>query len=485
MGKNWAILIGINEYSFLQPLKFAKADAEAMYNWLRHQGGFEQIFLFTDDSPAITTNPPIKTTPSFGHLDSFFDVQFDKKLLKSTDNLWFFFSGHGNRGSQGDYLMVSDSNPRRLDKTAIPLNYITERLRNWGAGNVVMFIDACRNEENQGKGETISAEDYQGIITFYSCRDREKSREIESIKRGAFTHVLLQALENTKKNQGCLTVAGLEEYLMREVPLLNPNQHPLAKVEPTYKTNFILFGEAQDREIDRLKLLAYQKAFEANTEEAREILLHANMAAKGADVEIIDSLGRLSIISPPSPVIPRQAKPIETQPNSPIPREAEPIKTQPNSPQPPDEPINPRYDKLKSLLAAKQWKEADEETATLMLKIMNREEQGYLSEEDCRNFPPQELKIIDQLWVKYSQGHFGFSVQKQIWIDCGGTPGKWDYEVYKRFGDRVGWMRAKGEWKTYSELSYTTDSPQAHLPAGVGCFFGWFGGGLGDLFSLL
>ena len=147
MAKNWAIIIGVNNYSFLDDLKFAQADAEAMHSWLQQEGGFERegLFLFTDDSPPIPTKPPILTKPTFGHLDAFFDVQFEQKLLNSTDNLWFFFSGHGNRGSGGDYLMLSDSNPNRLERTAISVSYITERLRNWGAGNVVMFIDACRN----------------------------------------------------------------------------------------------------------------------------------------------------------------------------------------------------------------------------------------------------------------------------------------------------------------------------------------------------
>lgn len=34
MGKNWAILVGINNYDNLQPLNYAKRDAEAMKDWL-------------------------------------------------------------------------------------------------------------------------------------------------------------------------------------------------------------------------------------------------------------------------------------------------------------------------------------------------------------------------------------------------------------------------------------------------------------------
>lgn len=34
MAKKWAIVIGVNEYSYLENLNFAKTDAEAMYQWL-------------------------------------------------------------------------------------------------------------------------------------------------------------------------------------------------------------------------------------------------------------------------------------------------------------------------------------------------------------------------------------------------------------------------------------------------------------------
>ncbi len=33
----------------------------------------------------------------------------------------------------------------------------------------------------------------------------------------------------------------------------------------------------------------------------------------------------------------------------------------------------------------------------------------------------EDLRTIDQLWVKYSNGRFGFSVQKRIWHSIGGN----------------------------------------------------------------
>ncbi len=62
MGRNWAIAIGINNYDSLQPLKYAQRDAEAMEAWFKQEASFDQVFLFTEDSPDIPANPPISTS---------------------------------------------------------------------------------------------------------------------------------------------------------------------------------------------------------------------------------------------------------------------------------------------------------------------------------------------------------------------------------------------------------------------------------------
>ncbi|MBD2726026.1 GUN4 domain-containing protein [Nostoc sp. FACHB-892] len=113
------------------------------------------------------------------------------------------------------------------------------------------------------------------------------------------------------------------------------------------------------------------------------------------------------------------------------------------------------YTWLRDLLKARQWKEADEETLAVMLKATGRSKEGWLDSESINNFPCADLRTIDQLWVKYSNGHFGFSVQKQIWESVG--------KDYDKFGDRVGWR--KGEWLSYSDLTFRPEvTPQGHLP---------------------
>lgn len=80
------------------------------------------------------------------------------------------------------------------------------------------------------------------------------------------------------------------------------------------------------------------------------------------------------------------------------------------------------YRNLRDLLKAGKWKEADEETLNVMLKAVGRESKRLLDSDSIDNFPCKDLRTIDQLWVKYSNGRFGFSVQKRIWESVGGNP---------------------------------------------------------------
>jgi eukaryotic-like serine/threonine-protein kinase len=120
------------------------------------------------------------------------------------------------------------------------------------------------------------------------------------------------------------------------------------------------------------------------------------------------------------------------------------------------------YSNLENLLKVQNWQEADEETARLMLKVANREKEGYLDVESINNFPCADLRTIDQLWVKYSNGHFGFSVQKRIYQSLGGTE-EYDKKIWEDFGDRVGW-RKEGNWLYYSDITFSIEAPEANLP---------------------
>ncbi|MBD2267748.1 GUN4 domain-containing protein [Anabaena sp. FACHB-1391] len=125
---------------------------------------------------------------------------------------------------------------------------------------------------------------------------------------------------------------------------------------------------------------------------------------------------------------------------------------------------NMDYRKLRDYLAQGKWKEADVETARVMLAVAKREEEGWLNIKDIDNFPCEDLRTIDQLWVKYSGGKFGFSVQKRIYQSFGGTR-QYNREINKKFGDKVGWRKGE-DWLYYKNITFDKKAPEGHLPNG-------------------
>ncbi|MEO8893676.1 MAG: serine/threonine-protein kinase, partial [Coleofasciculaceae cyanobacterium] len=133
------------------------------------------------------------------------------------------------------------------------------------------------------------------------------------------------------------------------------------------------------------------------------------------------------------------------------------------------------YRKLRDLLSAGKWQEADQETRLKMLEVMGQQERGYLDGEDIEKFPCQDFETINQLWLFYSENRFGFSVQKRIWLEEGGKTGIYDERVYEKFGDRVGW-RQDGNWRLYSDLTFSSNEVSGHLPLGLS--IGWGAGAI-------
>ncbi|WP_228056287.1 serine/threonine-protein kinase [Microcoleus sp. LEGE 07076] len=122
------------------------------------------------------------------------------------------------------------------------------------------------------------------------------------------------------------------------------------------------------------------------------------------------------------------------------------------------------YGKLDRLLASGEWQEADHETKNKMLEAAGRTEERWFRIPDIYRFPCEDLRTIDQLWVKYSNGRFGYSVQKRIYESLGGTR-EYDREIWEAFGDRVGW-RVKKSWLFYrDDFKFNIKSPSGHLPA--------------------
>jgi len=300
MASNWAIVIGINQYRFLQPLKYAKRDAEAMQSFLNQEAKFDRIFLFTDDSPHIGGKP---TEPFRANLLRVLRQIFASPSMKDGDNFWLFFSGHGIPHNGQDYLMPLDGDPEDIENTGISTNIITNYLRSCGADNAVMILDACRSggkKSGEGIGRQTESEARQtGVISLFSCSPDQYSYELEAIEQGAFTHALLEGLGIRGK---CATVERLNQYLEHRVPELvsqhlgRVRQIPYTIAEPLNRSHLILMPQhANLADITTMKNDAYRAERKQDWDLAQRLWIRVNAAASGEDMEAIEALQNLHI----------------------------------------------------------------------------------------------------------------------------------------------------------------------------------------------
>jgi hypothetical protein len=116
---------------------------------------------------------------------------------------------------------------------------------------------------------------------------------------------------------------------------------------------------------------------------------------------------------------------------------------------------------LDYLMQQKRWREADEKNWQFLLYSAGREENDLLELDNIKNFQCEDLKQLNSLWEKNSNGRFGYSVQKKIYLSTGnsldfdwenGKWKKWNQESYNKFAESVGWKKEGGEWMNRDEL---------------------------------
>ncbi|MGB3292505.1 MAG: SUMF1/EgtB/PvdO family nonheme iron enzyme [Phormidesmis sp.] len=307
MARNWAITVGINEYPYLRSLQYATRDADAMRQLFLGELGFQQVYHFTDTSPPIPQDygPDQSSQPTYTTLRRFLNKRFETPFLGDGDNLWFFFAGHGIRHEQTDYLMPLDGDRADLQNSAIPIHFIANRLRNSGADNVILLIDACRSYEGRRDGIGLGLEKQQGVITLFSCSPEESSYEIQELQQGAFTHVLLQSLR-LQGEGNCATVERLYQRLRYYVPQLTRQykrdaQTPYGRIEPLSKNHLILLPQrATLGDVVALKNDALTAEIERDLKTAEQLWIRVLMVSPG-DPQAITAIKRLSREEPPAP----------------------------------------------------------------------------------------------------------------------------------------------------------------------------------------
>jgi len=113
---------------------------------------------------------------------------------------------------------------------------------------------------------------------------------------------------------------------------------------------------------------------------------------------------------------------------------------------------------LQTCLAGQHYEQADRLTSSMLRQLAGpaAEQRGYVYYSEVPPMPLLDLQSLDRLWVVYSQGRFGFSVQARLLRSCAG---RWD-----RLWPRIGWKQG-GVWTRYpGSFTWSLSAPDGHLP---------------------
>ncbi|TAE56782.1 MAG: GUN4 domain-containing protein [Nostocales cyanobacterium] len=116
------------------------------------------------------------------------------------------------------------------------------------------------------------------------------------------------------------------------------------------------------------------------------------------------------------------------------------------------------YNSLQQSLIQREFQTADLLTIQKMCEMAGPQavKRKWLYFTEVENFPIQDLQTINNLWVVHSEGKFGFSVQREMWIGLGRN--------WETLWPKIGWKDGN-KWTRYpNEFTWDLSAPKGHLP---------------------
>lgn len=239
----WAVVIGIDAYQHIPPLKYAVNDAKAFYQYLVNKGQIpsENITLLLDQEASLS------------RLRSTLGTHLKNKAGKE-DMVILYFAGHGAtetdvQSPDGDglekYLLPYDADPKDLYASAIPmreLSYIFNRIR---SERLVFIVDSCYSGASGGRTIPVGTfrasiseafldriSSGRGRIILTASAANEVSAEKDELQHGVFTYFLLEGLlgDADLDKDGVITVDEIYGYVSKHVSqVTRQEQHPVKK----------------------------------------------------------------------------------------------------------------------------------------------------------------------------------------------------------------------------------------------------------------
>jgi hypothetical protein len=113
---------------------------------------------------------------------------------------------------------------------------------------------------------------------------------------------------------------------------------------------------------------------------------------------------------------------------------------------------------LQRHLMQQEFEDADRLTSDILRQLAGPDavKRGYVFYSEVAAMPSVDLESLDRLWLVYSQGRFGFSIQGRLLRACGGQ--------WERLWPRLGW-KSDGRWTRYpGSFTWSLGAPDGHMP---------------------
>lgn len=317
-GKRYALVVGIDDYkeASVTDLKCATSDAKLFKETLVQQGKFpeENIFLLTTGAGGESSEPSLTNIV--------FRLEWLRDVVGPGDTLVFYFAGHGVSMDSETFLLTEEADQRSkntLMVSSLPGKVLNQLLKDTGAQNTLVLLDACRNDPTAGRGDvnnTLNETLARGLVfkpapaaaaglerntaTVFACSEGERSWEWSDKQHGFFTYYLAEALRSGAYDaQGEATLQDLASYLREKVNAAakretNHAQTPMLKYEGPGADRWVLAKANPDTPLDkegmakafeRAELVAKVEADQAEKRrlEAENAALKAQLAKSEAE----------------------------------------------------------------------------------------------------------------------------------------------------------------------------------------------------------
>ena len=116
------------------------------------------------------------------------------------------------------------------------------------------------------------------------------------------------------------------------------------------------------------------------------------------------------------------------------------------------------YSPLQQSLLEERFEEADRLTSAFLRQLAGEqaERRGYVYFSEVLSMRGLDLVTMDRLWIAYSQGRFGFTVQARLLATLNGR--------YDKLWPRIGWKQ-EGVWTRYpNAFDWSLTAPEGHMP---------------------